>query len=97
MRYPNWTTKDGRKIPINKMSDQHLCNALRMLKRASEFNREQEINACGSAMCFLQGEMATYYAEQEFDRLCEESWNEFVPPIFEKMEELARKRGLEWE
>lgn len=28
-----WTTKDGRHIPIRKMSVQHIRNSLRMLRR----------------------------------------------------------------
>lgn len=28
-----WTTKKGEKIPINKMTDAHLINAIKMLER----------------------------------------------------------------
>ena len=97
MRYPNWITKDGRKIPINKMSDQHLRNALRMLKRCAHGIQAETISQIGAAMCSMSGEMASYYAEQDFDRALDSDWSEFVSPIFEKMEELARKRKLEWE
>jgi len=27
-----WTTKDGREIPIDEMSDEHIANAVRVLK-----------------------------------------------------------------
>lgn len=97
MRYPVWTTSDGRAIPINKMSDKHLCNTLRMLKRVATATQGEMVETMAGAMYSLHGDMATYYAEQEFDRACNASWDEFVPPIFEKMEELAAKRGLKWE
>ncbi len=97
MRYPNWTTKDGKKIPINKMSDSHLCNALRMLKRMAHGIQSETIGIIGAAAASMNGDMASYYAEQDFDRACESEWDEFAPPIFEKMEELAIKRGLKWE
>ena len=97
MRYPVWKTKDGRKVPINKMDDQHLCNTLRMLKRCAMGKQSYTINMAGQMMCSLNGEMASYYAEQDFDRACESDWTEFTPDIFERMEELAAKRGLEWE
>ena len=33
-----WRTKDGRMIPIKDMTDTHLLNALRMLRRRDEFD-----------------------------------------------------------
>jgi len=64
--------------------------------RAAKARQDYAILATGQCMCMLQGEMATYYAEQEFDNMCAADWSEFAPPIFFKMEELARKRGLQW-
>lgn len=30
---PMWRTKDGRRIPISEMDDQHLANSLAMMER----------------------------------------------------------------
>jgi len=35
-----WTTKDGRKIPIREMTDSHLENTIRFLRRAFEAYRD---------------------------------------------------------
>ena len=35
-----WTTKDGKQIPIQEMSDEHLVNAINMLERHEEEEAE---------------------------------------------------------
>jgi hypothetical protein len=30
---PTWTSLDGRRTPIRKLDDKHLCNIIRMLRR----------------------------------------------------------------
>lgn len=38
-----WTTKDGKEIPINEMSDEHLLNTINMIKRVKNYQeRDQE-------------------------------------------------------
>jgi len=97
MSYPIWVTKSGEKIRINKMSDSHLANTLRMLKRGAEHKRVREISLMREGYMMLQGEMATYYAEQEMDAAEKSSWKDWTPRIFRRMEELAEKRGIRWD
>lgn len=33
-----WITKSGDEIPINKMTDSHLENAINMIRKKNEFN-----------------------------------------------------------
>lgn len=61
-----WTTKDGRKIDIKDMSDDHLRNAVAMLRRKGFVGADEYEIALGSA-CSMGGEMAQYYAEQSVD------------------------------
>ena len=58
-----WTTKDGRKIDVKDMSDDHLRNAVAMLRRQGFVGADEYEVAIGSAFS-MSGEMAAYYAEQ---------------------------------
>jgi len=95
-----WTMKDGRKIRICDMTDSHLENTLRMLRRYAEAKYHVAISDRWRLLCSLQGEMAQDIVEQELMVLEEEGdWSGFVPPIFESLEmDFFRRRGYsaEW-
>ena len=69
-----WTTKAGEEIDITDMSDSHVMNTLRMLRRALDNLREEE-NAGYSVYCRLQGEMAEYYTEKALDEVSKKAIN----------------------
>ena len=58
-----WTTKDGRKIPVNEMGDTHLINAWKFLDRKETKVREAEM-FYNHPIWGPRGEMAQEAAEQ---------------------------------
>ncbi len=89
MNTKKWTCKDGRKIRIKDMDDQHLLNTIRMLER----NADKNLNSVFCAMSFVQGEMAQYFLEQELDNMIFDD-NLVIHPLYEDLMEEAVKRKL---
>lgn len=73
-----WTMRDGTTIKIEDMTDSHLLNSMKLLERSVKDMREgTEVQACGF-LSSLQGEMASYYAEQDVDALMSMSDEEYL-------------------
>ena len=52
MRTAHWTTRDGRRIAVARMDDDHLVSALRMGLRAEQRRQaDSALEALGHAMC----------------------------------------------
>lgn len=81
----NWTCKDGRKVRICDMTDSHLANTIAFLERVASQQRQQTINAAYSCAATLQGEMASYYAEQDIDRMEQSSDDEWLHPLYDDL------------
>lgn len=93
-----WITKDKKKIRICDMSDSHLENTLKFLKRVAEAKRENAIFAAYSVSSMVQGDMASYYADQDIDSLeYNTDWTDFIHPIYLNMcEDYKRRTGKIW-
>lgn len=92
-----WTTKTGQKIRICDMTDSHLCNTIAMIERNAPKYQAADISAGYSTLSCLQGEMATYCAEQELDRLEETSPEDYIRethPLYEKLCKERDRRKL---
>ena len=98
---PIWRTKDGKEIPISELTDIHLGNILRMLKRRGIARRQENLDAMmdiAGSIFAPRGEMATYMFDQEFDHYLNAEWEEMYAPTFiEPLLDEADKRDLEWE
>jgi len=75
-----WDTKDGRKIPITELTDEHLVNVLRFLQRQAEDKRRF---AC------------TIAALLDIDVL-ELTWEFFAHEKLAPLAKEAERRRLEW-
>lgn len=82
-----WRCKDGRKVRICDMDDRHLANSIAMLERAAQVAKSQLPYPCFS------GEMAQYYAEQDWERTMEAE-PEYFFPIYEDLCREQDRRAL---
>lgn len=82
-----WTTREGEKIRICDMTDDHLRNAIRLCERLHEKAK--------ALIPFpdFNGEMAQYYAEQDYDRFLSSTPEESFP-LYPDLCEEAYRRGL---
>lgn len=53
-----WTTKDGTKISICDMSEEHIDNSMRLMERKAKAQIEYSLEAALDTGAMLQGEMA---------------------------------------
>lgn len=82
MKSPIWTTSRGTKVKIRDMEDAHLVNTILMLRRRAQAQIHELTPPC------FQGEMAQYYADQEYDALMEMDEDEAAQSCFEIYEDL---------
>ncbi len=85
----HWTTKSGEKIRICDMLDEHLKNTIAFLERNARFVADVAIFPS------FQGEMAQYYAEQQYDNMVEDPIEFFcVGTIYDDLVTEQLRRGL---
>jgi hypothetical protein len=109
MKSETWKTKDGQEILIIEMTDQHLANAISLLRKITRRSLESEIDAAFWASGFLQGEQALWQCEQDTLHLQEiidnESEVNSIDAVAEDMfpkfrfliEEQERRDLIKWE
>jgi len=88
-----WTMKTGEKIRIKDMTDSHLLNTLKMLKKNGQAKLKYMIDAVSSFPGF-GGEQAQIAFEQMEDDLFESEWDDYMPEIFIDLVGEAERRKL---
>ncbi len=84
-----WLQKNGEKIRLKDMSDQHLINTIAMLERNAKAVYSSEINACMSIS--FNGEQAQLEQERF---LSQAEWEDYLPEIFDDLIAEAERRKL---
>lgn len=89
-----WITKDGIQIRITDMADDHLINAIRLLKRVVRKMRLAHSFEGFSMLNFISGEMAEIAVEtalEQEERMDDEEWLAHHTPYDELIEEAKRR------
>ncbi len=90
-----WITKDGRKIKTSDMTDNHLINSIKMLKRSVGKLRIHHEFSGWSALNFFNGEMAQSAIETALiqeGQMEDEEWLEYFTPYGELMKEAIKRK-----
>jgi len=87
-----WITKEGNKIRICDLADDHLNNAMKMIERMAKEVTNEKLNQLMSCP-IPNGEMASYAFEQELDNLSMHGISpEEIKPIYENLKEEKERR-----
>jgi len=92
-----WVTKDGQRIPVRDMEDDHVVNTIRLLRRSAAGARLKELDDAFSCLTFLNGDMAQMAVEQEIaGMMCQddENWLKDHVPTYRALISEAARRGL---
>lgn len=100
-----WVTRDGRRIPIAQMSDGHLVNTIRMLRRNRLLYELREVAIFSHGFRTLGGDGALDALDREssdwINRTVEMTDDEYLsvtfPLTYPSLLAEARKRGLDLE
>lgn len=91
----NWTGKHGVKVRICDMTDLHLINAIRCLRRNAEQIKVGVLSDAAGMALSVNGDMAGYHADQEFDNTCRADAEDYLPEIYWDLLRDGERRGME--
>jgi hypothetical protein len=83
----NWTTKTGEIIPIRKMTDSHLANAIACMERVAASRANWDANGLAVFGGSVNGEQAGYAIDAALDALEEHGADLYLEgdPMYEAL------------
>ncbi len=94
---PTWTTRDGKNIPVTKMSDSHLVNTIRLIERTTQGPAlRHAIFHLSTLEMLFDSDVATDDLDNQMMVLeSEDGWKTLLPEIYHAMVDEVVARGLE--
>lgn len=92
-----WVTREGKSIHVKMMTDSHIVNTIRYLRKWAAMARPQLAMQADHYASNTGGEMAAIAASEEATRLYDMDDDDFIEmeiPTWEKLLAEAEKRGL---
>lgn len=97
MRYgpqtKHWKMRNGEKTRICDMSDEHLLNCLKMLKRNAIRKHAVYCALAANMGEMLSGDIAQHHADQALIDAIESDWTEFLDDAWEYLMKETHHRG----
>jgi hypothetical protein len=95
---PHWTTREGKRIRISEMTDQHLLNTISFLRRKAYEQYPELLSQAESMAAVMNGEQALIDISNAIFELEEGGWEALldVVPQYDAMLESLHARKLEF-
>lgn len=101
-----WTTKDGQRIPIREMTDRHITNCLRLLRKRLADIEKEEAGAirCALSLSSPMGEHALDLYEAGIDDMLENGYEDprrertekYIAAFEKELKKRSGQGGLDW-
>ena len=89
-----WKTKEGKRIHVRDLPDDHLISAIQMLRRTAQQNHRLEIEALLTGP-EPHGDGAVDTTSEGFTQLANRDWSDYVPKVYRALAREAERRHLE--
>lgn len=89
-----WTTRDGRQVTLDQMSDRHLFNTIKWIEKIFKDAAYRKALALEGISGSIHGEMASLYHDQQISALLAVGHPSEVCSVYYPMIKEGKRRGL---